>query len=100
MTKSRSPSESALRSATRSAQTVRPYDAFSTLQPPKTRPARVRSAAPTLKPEYGAMARSRAARAAVTRASLSEALNRPLQQRDELVPHAPRRLDDFFLRQW
>src|SRR5258708_6907509 len=31
--KSRFPSESALSSATRSAQTVRPYDAFSTLHP-------------------------------------------------------------------
>src|SRR5207253_4324875 len=34
----RAPSEMALKTATRSAQTVRPYVAFSTLQPVKTRP--------------------------------------------------------------
>src|SRR5437899_205289 len=63
---SRSPSERALSSATRSAQTVRPYDAFSTLQPEKIVPVRERSAAPTRKFEYGATANSRAARAAAT----------------------------------
>jgi hypothetical protein len=47
------------------AHTVRPYEAFSTLQPLMTWPSEVSSAAPTLKLEYGATARVRASRAAV-----------------------------------
>src|SRR5579862_2079856 len=56
-------------------------------------PARVWTAAPTLKCEYGAMAWSRAARAAAT--SASKSLKRALQKRHELAAHARRRLDDF-----
>src|SRR3989442_14073478 len=52
----RLPSLIALKIATRSAQTVRPYVAFSTLQPPKIRPEVARSAAPTRKLENGACA--------------------------------------------
>src|SRR5450830_962473 len=47
--------------AVRSAQLHRPYAAFSTLQPRKTRPSLHSSAAPTLKREYGAYASSRPA---------------------------------------
>src|SRR5262249_12626479 len=47
--KPRSPSLMALKMATRSAQTVRPYVAFSTLQPPKILPEVARRAAPTRK---------------------------------------------------
>src|SRR5229473_2969661 len=54
--KPRSPSLIALNMAMRSAQTVRPYVAFSTLHPPKIRPEVRRSAAPTRKFEYGAWA--------------------------------------------
>src|SRR5687767_4018807 len=97
--KARSPSDKAFSSATRSAQTVRPYEAFSTLQPPYTRPSAVISAAPTLKPEYGATACSRACRAAVTSAAASKPLKDALQQRDERVPHAARGLNYFFLGQ-
>ena len=57
------PSEIALNTATRSAQSVSPYDAFSTLQPVTTAPSVARNAAPTLNLEYGACARSRASRA-------------------------------------
>src|SRR5262249_60942240 len=49
--KPRSPSEIALKMATRSAQTVSPYVAFSTLQPAKIRPEVARKAAPTRKLE-------------------------------------------------
>src|SRR5262245_21646654 len=97
MVNSRSPSESALSRATRSAHTVRPYDAFSTLHPPTIRPLRVSSAAPTLKPEKGAMARWRASRAAAT--SRSESLNDALKHGDELVPHAAGGLDHLFFGQ-
>src|SRR6187401_672553 len=93
--KSRWPSVSALSKATRSAQTVSPYVAFSTLAPVMTVPSRVSSAAPTLKCEYGATARSRASRAAATRRS--ESAKDALQQRDERGPHAASRLDDLFL---
>src|ERR1043165_7757490 len=67
----RSPSEIALTMATRSAQIVRPYVAFSTLQPVMIRPSGVWRAAPTLNPEYGACAFSRTLRAASTRALVS-----------------------------
>src|SRR5882672_9954040 len=50
--KPRSPSLIALKMAMRSAQTVRPYVAFSTLQPPKILPEAARRAAPTRKLEY------------------------------------------------
>src|SRR2546423_13310950 len=56
----RSPAASAESSATRSAQTVNPYVQFSTLQPRKTLPSAVSSAAPTLNLEKGATALSRA----------------------------------------
>jgi len=60
----RSPSEIALKTATRSAHRVKPYVAFSTLQPVKICPDLARTAAPTRKLEYGACACSRAVRAA------------------------------------
>src|SRR6267142_1512238 len=69
--KPRSPSLMALKMAMRSAQTVRPYVAFSTLQPPKILPDVARRAAPTLKLEYGAWALSRACLAAPIRWSYS-----------------------------
>ena len=47
----RCPSESALNIATRSAHTVNPYVAFSTLQPVMIVPSAASSAAPTLNPE-------------------------------------------------
>src|SRR5262245_60710959 len=49
-----SPAATALTTADRSAQIVRPYEAFSTLQPVKILPEAVNSAAPTLNFEYGA----------------------------------------------
>jgi hypothetical protein len=52
----RSPSLIALKIATRSAHTVNPYVAFSTLHPPNIFPPTVRSAAPTWNPEYFACA--------------------------------------------
>src|SRR4029077_1104067 len=67
----RSPSLIALKMAMRSAQTVRPYVAFSTLHPPKILPEVARSAAPTRKLEYGACAFSLACRAAEIRVSFS-----------------------------
>jgi hypothetical protein len=47
----RSPSDIALKIATRSAHTVKPYVAFSTLHPPKILPEVARNAAPTRKLE-------------------------------------------------
>ena len=47
------PSLTALNSAVRSAQLVGVKAAFSTLQPVKMRPSSARSAAPTIKSEYG-----------------------------------------------
>src|SRR5438105_8730077 len=88
--KSRWPSESALKTATRSAQIVSPYVAFSTLQPVITAPSAVSSAAPTLNCEKVATACSRARRARST--SASELTNDPLQERNELSPDPPRRL--------
>src|SRR5713226_9864145 len=75
--KPRSPSLMALKMATRSAQTVRPYVAFSTLQPPKILPEVARSAAPTRKLEYGACAFSRACLAAEIKMSFSLKLTPP-----------------------
>src|SRR5882724_12953687 len=69
--KPRSPSLIPLKMAMRSAQTVRPYVAFSTLQPPKTRPELARTAAPTRKLEKGAWAFSRACLAASIKESFS-----------------------------
>src|SRR5687768_4398863 len=68
------------------------------LQPVMMSPLAVCSAAPTRKPEYGAIARSRASRAAATRrvTSASETLKDALQQRDELVADAAGGLDHFF----
>src|ERR1700731_3871393 len=54
----RSPSLTALKIATRSAHMVRPYVAFSTLQPPQILPEALRDAAPTRKLQYGAHASS------------------------------------------
>jgi hypothetical protein len=56
---SRAPAATAAATAFRSAHTDRPYEAFSTLQPTKTRPSAARTAAPTANPEYGAHAFSR-----------------------------------------
>src|SRR5712664_3172669 len=104
--KPRSPSLIALKMAMRSAQTVRPYVAFSTLQPPKILPEVARSAAPTRKFEYGACAFSLACLAAEIRISCSFTLMPPgtpqnilrnrlrnsrddrFQQADELPFHA------------
>src|SRR6267142_955846 len=72
--KPRSPSLIALKIAMRSAQTVSPYVAFSTLQPPKILPDVARSAAPTRKLEYGACAFSRACFAAEIKMSFSPTL--------------------------
>src|SRR5277367_2645664 len=69
--KPRSPSETALKMATRSAQQVRPRVAFSILQPVKMRPDLARTAAPTRKLEMGAQAFCKAWVAAVTSASYS-----------------------------
>src|SRR6266581_3682038 len=74
----RSPSLMALKIATRSAQTVRPYVAFSTLQPPKILPEVARSAAPTRKLEYGACAFSLTCLAAEIRVPYS-LMQSPLQ---------------------
>src|SRR5262245_54261150 len=52
-TNSFSPAATAAPAATRSAQFVRPKEAFSTLTPTKILPLAVRSAAPTGKLEYG-----------------------------------------------
>src|SRR6187401_1289564 len=84
------PSESALNIATRSAQIVSPYVAFSMLHPLMTTPSLVSSAAPTLKCEKSACANSRARRAAAMR---SEPLNDAFQERHERSPHAARRLE-------
>src|SRR5260370_38435138 len=73
----RSPSLIALKIAMRSAHTVRPYVAFSTLQPPKILPEVARSAAPTRKFEYGACAFSLACLAAEIRISCSFTLMPP-----------------------
>src|SRR5258708_14571805 len=67
----RSPSLIALKIAMRSAHTVRPYVAFSTLQPPKILPEVARSAAPTPQFEYGACAFSLASLAAEISVSYS-----------------------------
>ena len=66
----RAPSETALKTATRSAQSVRPYEAFSTLQPVWMRLAESSSAAPTWKWENGAWAFRRALSAASTSGSI------------------------------
>src|SRR5882762_7674479 len=77
VSKPRSPSLIALKMAMRSAQTVRPYVAFSTLQAPKILPEVARRAAPTRKFEYGACAFSRACLAAEIKMSLSPTLRLP-----------------------
>ena len=55
--------------AAASAQMPSGYDAFSTLQPTKTRPDAVRNAAPTGKCEYGTWALACTARAASSRSA-------------------------------
>jgi CNT family concentrative nucleoside transporter len=60
----RLPAATALNTAVRSAQIVKPYEAFSTLQPTKIWPSSVSSAAPTKNLEYGAYAPVRASSAA------------------------------------
>src|SRR6202795_5048361 len=109
----RSPSLSALKIATRSAQIVSPYVAFSTLQPPKILPEVLRKAAPTRKLEYGACAFSRACLAASISKSFSVTLKLPslfaassadcfrnsgqhrFQQRHKIAFYARRRLQNF-----
>jgi hypothetical protein len=54
-----------------SAHSVRPNDAFSTLQPVTTRPSAVSPAAPTRRREYGAYARPATSAAADRNASQS-----------------------------
>src|SRR5688572_31015668 len=97
MVNSRCPSERALSKATRSAQVVSPYVAFSTLQPRTISPLAVSSAAPTRNPEYVAIARSRATRAAAT--SASEPANDTLQQCDEDAANPLRRFHHFIMMQ-
>src|SRR6267378_1045830 len=111
----RSPSLIALKMAMRSAQTVRPYVAFSTLQPPKILPEVARSAAPTRKLEYGACAFSRACFAAEIKMSFSPTLwpprrasndslngfgnpwNQRFQQSNELPFYTLGRLEHFLV---
>lgn len=118
MTKSRWPSESAFSSATRSAQTVSPYEAFSTLQPVYVVPSAESNAAPTLNREYGAAANALAERAAATRLRLClavasaaarlrlfarvflDAPKHALQQADEFRPYSRGGLDDLLGRDW
>src|SRR6202030_602754 len=50
------PEQIAAATAARSAQMVSPKDAFSTFAPTNTLPDAVKTAAPTLNPEYGAYA--------------------------------------------
>ena len=54
-----------------SAQSVTPYEAFSTLQPTTTRPSSTSAAAPTGKSEYGAYACRIASMAAARSATQS-----------------------------
>src|SRR5689334_4461937 len=96
------PSDKALNIATRSAHTVRPYVAFSMLQPVITWPSAVSSAAPTLKCEKSACACSLARLAASINASLVISITLTLgsgdhgfQQRDELGSHAARGFHHF-----
>src|ERR1700732_3315470 len=110
----RSPSLTALKIATRSAQMVSPYVAFSTLQPAKIRPDVLRKAAPTRKLEYGACAFSRACLAASISKSFSVTLKLPdsfskkrstdrfrdfrqyrFQQGHKIALYARRRLQNF-----
>src|SRR6266403_226372 len=94
--KPRSPSLMALKMAIRSAQTVRPYVAFSTLQPPKNLPEVARSAAPTRKLEYGACAFSRACLAAEIKMSLSPTLLSPTaHQKNHSMASAILGISDF-----
>jgi hypothetical protein len=51
--RSRAPAATALKIALRSAHTVNPNEAFSTLQPANSAPSRARTAAPTGKRLYG-----------------------------------------------
>src|SRR5687768_504576 len=85
--------------ATRSAQTVSPYVAFSMLEPPMIVPSAVSRAAPTLKPEYRACAWRRARRAAAISARASEPGKNFLRQGDERAAYAACRLEDFFVVQ-
>src|SRR5439155_24190226 len=118
--KPRSPSLIAVKMAMRSAQTVRPYVAFSTLQPPKILPEVARSAAPTRKFEYGAWAFSLACLAASIRVSFwptyspsidkatqhyscnrfRNARNHRFQQADKLALYALRRFEHFDVVEW
>lgn len=66
-TKFFAPSDSAFHTATLSAQTVRENVAFSILHPVYVVPSAASSAAPTLKPENGATARSLASTALFAR---------------------------------
>jgi hypothetical protein len=68
-TGSKWPMETMPATALLSAQIVMPYEEFSTLQPKTTLPSDIKSAAPTLKREYGAYARSAAVRAFFKRVS-------------------------------
>src|SRR5258705_1637703 len=75
---------------------VRPYVAFSMLQPGMIAPSAVSSAAPTLKCENSACAFRRTLRAAARR---SESLNDPLQQSNEGASYAPRRFHDLVVHE-
>src|ERR1039457_281894 len=76
----RAPSEIALKTATRSAHIVRPYVAFSTLQPVKIRPDSSSIAAPTLNFENGAWAFSRTCNAACNKSDMGDPWEQRLQE--------------------
>src|SRR4051794_21175606 len=101
--------------ATRSAHIVRPYVAFSMLQPVMIVPSTASRAAPTLNPENCARAFRRAFRAAAMSAvtagsdgdtrdrlgrECSDTLDDPLEERDEGPSHAARRLHHLVMHQW
>src|SRR4051812_16711504 len=98
----REPSDMALNTATRSAHIVRPYVAFSMLQPVCVNPAASSSAAPTLKSENTAWACSRASNAACRRPSKAlpldlESRQHGLQQAHECLPYLAARLEHFLV---
>src|SRR5688500_13402397 len=102
------PSLTALTTAVRSAQTVAPYEEFSTLQPPYMRPSEVRIAAPMRHRLYGAWERSRE-RLASSKSSFRvepgisglprEFGDRAREQAGHLVGAVPRVLDHLGVRE-
>src|SRR4030095_15512766 len=93
---SRSPSLRAFHSATRSAHTVNPNDAFSILQPVKTRPEAVSIEAPTLNPENRASAFSRAWIAAAIK-SLDMRLEESKEKHTDIRVHLRGLIEHLFV---